>query len=206
MPLFRELKDNNSSIFIWEVTESETDLSKGLANLVTLRILKNNRIEKRRIEKYVQAHLLIKAKTDPLSVSYSLSGKPIIKSAKKHISFSHSGKFATLLISNSTCGIDIEKENPKIEKISPKFLNEAEVKFLHFPGALTWIWCIKEAVFKYFGELVFFKDDIKIDRFDPDLLTAHVSYQGIHGDGEFEIKLDRIENYYLAYTKEFQHT
>ena len=203
MPLFRELKDHNSSIYIWKVTESETDLSKGLADLINFRILKNNKLEKRRIEKYVQAHLLINAKIDPLSVSYFHSGKPILESAKKHISFSHSEKFATLMISNTSCGIDIEKENPKIEKISPKFLNEAEIKFLHFPGALTWIWCIKEAVFKYFGEQVFFKDDIIIDRFDPNLLTAHISYQGIHGIGKFEIKLDRFENYYLAYTKEF---
>jgi 4'-phosphopantetheinyl transferase len=205
MPLFKELKDHNSSIFIWEVTESESDLSADLDDLISLRINKNNKLEKRRIEKYVQACLLLKAKIDPLSVYYSHTGKPIIESNNQHISFSHSGKYAALIVSNKSCGIDIEEENPKIEKISPKFLNEIETRFLTIPGALTWIWCIKEAVFKSFGERVTFKDDIIIDRFDLDLLIAHVSYKGVHGSGKFEIKLDRIENYYLAYTKEFQH-
>jgi len=205
MPLFKELKDNNSSIFIWEVSESETDLSEGLNDLITLRIMQNNKLKKRRIEKYVQAYLLRQANIDPLSVSYSPSGKPFIESNHLHISFSHSGKFAALIVSNTVCGIDIEKENQKIEKISPKFLNEVERNFLHIPGALTWIWCIKEAVFKYFGEQVSFKDDIIIDRFDQKLLTAQVSYKGFHGNGKFEIKLDRFENYYLAYTKEFRH-
>lgn len=206
MPLFREFKNKNSLIYIWEVIESESNLSMRFDDLIRLRILKNNKLEKRRIEKYVQACLLIEAKIDPLSISYSFSGKPYIDSGKKHISFSHSGRYAALIISHTTCGIDIEKESSKIEKISPKFLNEAEFKFLHLPGALAWIWCIKEAVFKYFGERVFFKDDIIIDEFDLDSLTAHASYQGIHGQGKFEIKLDRFENYYLAYTKEFQRT
>ena len=206
MPLFREIRDNDSSIFIWEVTESEADLSMNLDDLICLGIIKNNKLKKRRIEKYVQAYLLLKAKIDPLSVSYSNSGKPFIESNNMHISFSHSGKYAALMVNKSICGIDIEKENPKIEKISPKFLHEDEIKFLPIPGALTWIWCIKEAVFKSFGERVFFKNDIIIDRFDLDLLTAHVSYRGVHGNGKFQIKLDRFENYYLAYTKDFQHT
>lgn len=206
MPLFKELKDNDSSILIWEVTESESDLSKGLADLINLRIIKNNKLRKRRIEKFVQAHLLLKAKIDPLSVSYSESGKPFIELDNTHISFSHSGKYAALIVNNTICGIDIEKENPKIEKISPKFLNKVETRFLTIPGALTWIWCIKEAVFKSFGERVVFKNDIIIDRFDLGLLTAIVTYHGVHGSGKFEIKLDRFENYYLAYTKDFQHT
>lgn len=203
MPLFREFSNNIYSIFIWEITESDKELSSGLAELTRLKILKNNKLRKRRIEKYVQAYLLLQAKIDPLLVSYSSTGKPIIESANKNVSFSHSGKFAALMVSNTACGIDIEKENPKIEKISPKFLNEAEIKLLSVPGSLTWIWCIKEAVFKYFGERVLFKYDIIIDRIDPELLTAWVIYKGIHGHGKFEIKLDRFENYYLAYTKEF---
>ena len=203
MPLFREFRNHIYSIFIWEITESDNDLSCSLAETTRLNILKNNKLRKRRIEKYVQANLLLQAKIDPLLVSYSSSGKPIVESVNKNVSFSHSGKFAALMVSNTTCGIDIEKENPKIEKISPKFLNEDEIKLLSIPGSLTWIWCIKEAVFKYFGERVFFKYDIKIERIDPDLLTAWVIYQGIHGHGNFEIKLDRFENYYLAYTKAF---
>ena len=205
MPLFRELRVDDSSIYIWEVTESEADLSMGLAELINLRILKNNKLKKRRIEKYVQAYLLLNAKIDPISVSYSNSGKPFIESDNMYISFSHSGKYAVLMVSNTSCGIDIEKENPKIEKISPKFLNDAEKKLLAVPGSLTWIWCIKEAIFKSFGERVFFKDDIIIERIDIDLQTAWVKYIGVHGYGNFEIKLDRIENYYLAYTKAF-HT
>jgi 4'-phosphopantetheinyl transferase len=203
MPLFRKLRDHVSSIFIWEVIESEEDLALSLAGLKSLRDIQTYRLQKRRIEKYVQTCLLLEAKIDPFSVTYSHNGKPNVESDNLHISFSHSGKYAALIVSNTPCGIDIEKENQKIKRISPKFLNEVEIRFLSIKGSLTWIWCIKEAVFKYFGEQVTFKDDIIINSFDLDLLTAHVSYKGVHGKGKFEIKLDRFENYYLAYTKDF---
>lgn len=203
MPLFRELQDHASSIYIWEVIESEEDLAISLGDLISLKNIQSYRLQKRRIEKYVQTCLLFEAKIDPLLVTYSHNGKPNLESDNFHISFSHSGKYAALIVSNTPCGIDIEKENRRIERISPKFLNEVEIKFLSIKGSLTWIWCIKEAVFKYFGEQVTFKDDIIIDGFDLDLLTAHVSYKGVHGNGKFKIKLDRFENYYLAYTKEY---
>ena len=203
MPIYKQIIKPNYSIYIWKVTESLDELSHKLPVLICSHLLKTNKLSKRRVEKSVQIHLLQHAEIDPLLLSYAPSGKPFISNSSKHISFSHSGEYATLMVSKSICGIDIEYENPKIEKISPKFLNENEKHFLSRPGALNWIWSIKETVFKYFGERVLFKDDILIEQLDPELLSAQVRYKGFHGNAKFEINLDRFGNYYLAYIKAF---
>ena len=204
MPLYKELITNDYSIYTWRISELGHELSKGLPKLVNTQILLNNKLQKRRVEKSVQMHLLIYAGIDPLLLSYASSGKPFIRNSEEHVSFSHSGKYAALMVSKTPCGIDLEQDNPIIKRISSKFLNKNETYFLSQPGALNWIWGIKEAVFKYFGSQVIFKHDIIVDRLDPDLLTARVSYQGCHGAGKFEMNLVRFENYYLAYTKAYQ--
>jgi phosphopantetheinyl transferase len=139
-------------------------------------------------------------------ISYDFSGKPFIRNSEKYISFSHSGEYVVLIVSLSHCGIDIEKDNPKIELISPKFLNESEKCFLYQPGAINWIWSIKEAIFKYFGSRVFFKNDITIDHLNTNELTSRAIYTGILGTGIFELELIKLGNYYLAYTKAYQPT
>jgi hypothetical protein len=206
MPLSKTIKASNYSIYIWKITESLHDLASGLPGNIKEQIIKVNKLQKRIIEKTAQANLLIEAEYDPLLLSYNPSGKPFIRKSSNYISFSHSGEYAVLMVSHSNCGIDIEKDNPKIKRISPKFLNESESCFLSQPGAINWIWCIKEAVFKYFGERVIFKDDILIDRLNIDQQTARVIYQGFYGTGIFEINLMSIGNYYLAFTKAYQST
>lgn len=203
MPIFKEIIESNYSIYIWKVSETGDELANKLPKNVNEFVLRNNKLQKRKIEKWVQSHLLIHAKIEPLLLSYAASGKPFIRNSLQNISFSHSGKYAVLMIGNAPCGIDIERENPKIERISPKFLNQYDKQFLTQSGALNWIWSIKEAVFKYFGANVIFKDDIIIDRLNPDTMNAQVSYNGFYGIGKFEINLDRFGNYYLAYTKAY---
>jgi phosphopantetheinyl transferase len=203
MPLYRTIKESNYSVYIWHVTEPLENFVSELPEIVIEQILKNNKLQKRMIEKSVQAKLLILAKIDPLLISYTSSGKPFILKMNKNISISHSGEYAALIVSRSICGIDIEKTNPKIERISQKFLNESEKHFLTQPDAINWIWSIKEAVFKYFGSHVFFKEDILIDRLNMEQLTAIVIYKGFHGVGKFEMNLKRFGNYYLAYTKAY---
>ena len=68
---------------------------------------------------------------------------------------------------------------------------------------IYWAWSIKEAVFKYFGENVLFKDHIHILEILEKEKKALVLYHGFHGKGVFELKIDRIKNYYLAFIKSF---
>jgi hypothetical protein len=206
MPVFKNIKDHNYSVYLWRVTESLNDLRSDLPEAVNDNIFKNINLHKRKIEKMTQAKLLICAEIDPLLISYDSTGKPYIQNSDKFISFSHSGDYAALMVSHLPCGIDIEKESKKIELISPKFLNENDKCFLSQPGNINWIWSIKEAIFKYFGSRVIFKDDILIDRLNTEQLTARATYRGFYGKGIFELNLDRFEKYYLAYTKAYQPT
>jgi len=205
MPLYKEITHSNNRVLIWKISETEKELSMDFSNDFIISINKNFKLSKRRIEKLTLANLLRLAEINHSQLQYTPSGKPYILSSQKNMSFSHSGEFASLLISTSQCGIDIQKDNSKIQNISSKFLNDEEKLFLNKPDALNWIWSIKEAVFKYFGQNVIFKEDMIVCKLDLNTFTAQVNYKGVHGLGIFDLKLEKIENYYLAFTIGYNH-
>jgi 4'-phosphopantetheinyl transferase EntD len=86
--------------------------------------------------------------------------KPFLADEKYHFSISHCGNYAAAIAStHNRVGIDIELVTPAIEKVSAKFLNEAEKRVVaewqHLPHLyhqlLTIIWSAKEAIFKWHG-------------------------------------------------------
>ncbi len=101
--------------------------------------------------------------------------KPYLPYEQYHFSISHCGSYAAAIVSKSErVGIDIEIPSEKIEKISHKFLNEAERKMFPVSGfqltvdgseinncqpqttnhklqLLTVLWGGKETVFKWWG-------------------------------------------------------
>ena len=199
MPLLKLNNNKETTLYVWNATESFMELIDLVPKALALHISDNNKLVKRKIEKLIQTRLLINAQIDPLIVEYNINGKPRIKNSKKFISFSHSNDLVALLVSNKECGIDLEKENQKIKRIAPIFLRKSELLLIG-NESIAWIWCIKEAIFKYFGERVFFKRDIRVDKIDFLKKTANATYCGIFGSGKFELKLERFGNYYLAYT------
>lgn len=107
--------------------------------------------------------------------------KPFLRNGAYHFSISHCGNYAAAIISSKTkVGIDLELVSPRIEKISPKFLNEQEIRYLeswkHLPQVylqlLTILWCSKEAVFKWNGQRgIDFSEDIILQKI-PRLMTT----------------------------------
>lgn len=89
------------------------------------------------------------------------TSKPYLDDEKYHFSISHCGNYAAAIVSDTQrVGVDIELVTPRIQKISPKFLNEEESFFLKEWESLsqmhlqltTIIWCAKEAIFKWYGD------------------------------------------------------
>lgn len=96
--------------------------------------------------------------------------KPFLINGNFNFSISHCGNYAAAIVSKDmNVGIDLEMVTPRIENISPKFLNSAEIEFLKgwkqlpqvYLQLLTIIWCSKEAVFKWNGQRgIDFSEDI----------------------------------------------
>lgn len=204
MPLLSIDTFSDHHLIIWEVNESIIDLKQLIPAKEFKEIELNTRLEKRKLEKFSQ-YLLLKSMAIPYSeVYYEENGKPMLISGK-HVSFSHSGNLSAMMISDSNCGIDIEENSDKILRITSKFISAREKELMKEKDNIYWSWSIKEVVFKYFGERVLFKDHITILEINKDLKKAIVEYNGFHGRGNFEIKIDRIKNYYLAYSNSFTY-
>lgn len=129
-------------------------------------------------------------------VEYLHNGKPTIANGP-HISVSHTGNSIALSVYARNHGMDIEKSGMKAFKVRTRFCSAHELNWaepLNEPDIFTVMWCVKEAVFKYFGERVDFRAEIMIHPFQPysDLMVAN--YNGAHGDMVFNCSYKRSGN------------
>jgi 4'-phosphopantetheinyl transferase len=89
-------------------------------------------------------------------ILYNTHGKPFLQDQRLHISLSHSGEFAAVIVSDQApVGIDIEKEGPRILRVAGRFMTPGELENAngeHFREKLYIHWCAKEAVYKMLGD------------------------------------------------------
>lgn len=141
--LSESLEELNEMVSALQINEMEASVPK---------------LEKRKKERLGRM-LLIEQMGFSEKISFSSTGKPIAESS--HISFSHSGDLVAFVLAARPVGIDVQSPNPKLIKIKDKFChpgdfnNSRQVDDLDY---LTWLWTLKEAVFKIYGENVNFKD------------------------------------------------
>lgn len=203
MPLLLNKNHGDFSLFIWEIKESESEF-KDLVSLEDYDAIINNvKLRKRKLEKLSQLCLQDEAKIENKDLIYLSNGKPILNE-QKHVSFSHSGELSALLLGGNNCGLDLELPSEKILRIQSKFINSKEKKVIISNEDIYWAWSIKEAIFKYFGERVLFKEHMEIQEINLVTHQALVNYQGFHGKGQFELELLRFKNAYLAFTKQYR--
>ena len=152
MPIiFSHQIDSSTSLCVWDITETEESLFSNLilkdydiANITHLKL------SKRRLEKLAcrqcLAYLLGNKHID---IKYGSHGEPVIQNY--YISFSHSDKFAAVVISKKyPVGIDIEKIGVRIIPLAYKFMNEQEVVSSESDNSeyLHYFWGAKEAIYK----------------------------------------------------------
>ena len=203
MPLLFIEKLPEYRLAAWEIAEGRDELESLIAPNEVEKINEGTHLEKRKLEKISQILLLKSLGISPSELFYLPNGKPMLNS-DLNISFSHSGDLSIAILAKGKCGIDIEFPSDKIIRISSKFINEQELPLMQDKTNIYWAWSIKEAVFKYFGEGVLFKEHIHIVEINEADKKAIVFYEGFHGQGHFELQIDRIKNYYLAFIKTFK--
>lgn len=197
-----------AALGIWEITEtleeiySMIQLSEDEYNIFSC--LKSTSRKRQWLSYRLILPHLVKPK-DLSSINYDKFGKPFLKNGIKHISVSHSGKFATLIASTKhLVGVDIEQIHPKITSLAHKFINDYELGNIsgkHELESLYLIWTGKEAIYKLYGKRdILIKDHINICPFDfngQGTIIGEINTNKTKK--QFYINYQTIENYLLTY-------
>ena len=183
MPLSYSSDDSLCTHLIWHCSE-DINFFRSKLNLTKyeLNILEKRKNSKKVLEFLCSRLLLRLCKLDPNDLYYNEFGAPILKSGK-FISISHCKNYITLLLSNQSCGVDIETKRKQILNIKHKFLNQKDINIISIENIsdLTLIWTLKEAIYKlcqYPG--IDFKNQIFVSTLDikNNLANAYVDIDG----------------------------
>ena len=154
MPEFyREIINEEIYLAVWDIIETEIELEKELS-LSKQAIIK---ISQRKSSVHRKGYLatrqlLKKLNVDPSVHQYDESGAPYLTDGR-YISISHTKDKAVVAIASTPVGIDLERYQNKIKKISHRFLHKNEInekKKRNDILYLTQIWTAKEALYKIF--------------------------------------------------------
>ncbi len=199
MPLYENRKKDDYSLALWEAIEELTfflDTTR-LSNS-EFSFFKRITNEKRKREWIIVRYLLQNLMGISQEICYSENGKPSITS--QNISISHSGRMVALILSNYKCAIDIEQVSQRISKISHKAFSANELSFAHSDEELTVLWCVKESVFKLYGNGdVDFRNDIAIDSikdFNSGVISCRFLKKNVLLDN---LNLETIGNYKMVW-------
>ncbi|WP_152286267.1 4'-phosphopantetheinyl transferase family protein [Flavicella marina] len=169
MPLAKTIiVDKNTKVLVWKITETLQELQNVFLCEHSLKRVNSMRSEMHQKGFLSVRHLLQIAGYSDEDLYYSESGKPNLRDGQ-HISISHSFTFSTIIISNKTVGIDIEKNRDKIKRIAHKFVGQENsfLKDTNLVEQLTVLWGAKESLYKIHpkGGLLFI-EHLPIDAFE----------------------------------------
>ncbi|MEP6795352.1 MAG: 4'-phosphopantetheinyl transferase superfamily protein [Saprospiraceae bacterium] len=118
---------------------------------------------------------------------YDDFGKPYLKGINNHISVSHSEEWCSAMMSDKSCGVDIQVYSDTVQRISNRFLSEQELteiskvkNKLHF---LHLYWGAKECMYKAYGKRKLeFRSHIYVRSIHTEHCTAvgEIRYEDIH--------------------------
>ena len=208
MPLHKTTAfDSETTIYVWEITETFEDLFDQVLLTDTNLIRLNNMKSEMHQRGFLSVRMLLQsAGYSDNDLYYDEFGKPHLSNGK-HISVTHSFGFSSIIISNKNTGIDIELQREKILLIADKFI-DTEFDFLEkdaddYIRKLTVIWGIKESIFKIQNEVgISFKDHISVFPFEigEGKTSAILTFANLNK--EFTIYFEEIENFTLVYAFE----
>jgi 4'-phosphopantetheinyl transferase len=158
---------------------------------------------KAQAERLASRYLLHLLKGDYYTFQKDAFGKPFLHNSLNikdfEISLSHSHGRVAVMYAPCLCGIDIQKEDPRLTKLQSKFLSETEraaLNPLHELSDLQVYWGAKEALYKAYGERgVDFKTQLFVS---PWQISANRKLQETQG---YVQKSDFKQNYNIYYKK-----
>ena len=155
---YRQQVDNDTEFAIWKIEEKAADLYSQLQlNEEEKAYYEKLKAGKRNLH-WLGTRVLLRKMlhTDEyIDCKVDSHGKPYLVNLPYHISLSHSYDYAAVMISKSAVGIDIEQVNSKVERIAHKFMRKEELEFVNHQHKIKQLyvcWCVKEAVYKCYGQ------------------------------------------------------
>lgn len=193
----------HSTLVVWQAVESTAELERLVpADEIEQAAPELTRLEKRKRE-WLCTRILLNTIARDAKLSFLPNGKPVL-SGNWHISISHSNDLASMIVSTNPVGLDVQGVDEKLLRIEKRFTNASETRFLPDDHRridfLTVIWSAKEAVFKYYGELVNFSADISVLPFEPTQEIIHADYVGHHGSRRFDLYHFRLSDHHFVIT------
>lgn len=168
--LLKKSINEHSLYAIWQITESREELESAIQLREKEEELYRSFVAESRKKQWLAYRLLIRNILWPndFPVEYDEHGKPYLAGSDMHISVTHSGPLAAVILSQrSRVGIDIEAIKPRVGKVKDKFLSTkelAEVDKERELEVLTTAWCAKEALYKLYGiRNLDFRENISIE-------------------------------------------
>jgi 4'-phosphopantetheinyl transferase len=211
MPQIKEERINSACLWgLWQISESSQELEEKIClNSHETELLSGFRNETRR-QHWLSYRILIRTLLgdNDVNVLYFDSGKPYITKPSGHISVTHSGAYSAVIYSNeSPVGIDIEKIQQRIERVSHKFLSDEELQTISEKKRiqhLVTLWAAKESLYKLWGRIdVDFRENLYIEPFQPELQGE---FKGFIWDtknkNEYTLHYSLVEDYVLVWVKE----
>jgi 4'-phosphopantetheinyl transferase len=157
LPLTFQVSNDGSVFGLWRIAEDDSFFSEQLV----LSKEENDEVGSLSTRKKTEwlasrflLHTLI-GDEDRYHLIKDIHGKPKLNETKLEISLSHSHDYVAAITSNCPCGIDIQYFVEKIDRISKKFVNQAEWAFIKIDQLLQYlhlIWSAKEAIYKAYGK------------------------------------------------------
>ena len=187
MPIVRQWTIfEDCSILIWEIAEPIGELQKGLvANADEWEEYHTISHPQKQLE-WLSGRRAMQTLVENEGLKYEGMikdeyGKPFLKNRLAEISLTHTAHYIVVAQHPfRAIGVDLERVAPKLSRVAPKFLSEAESQ--HAQNDLTRLctyWCAKEAIYKLHGtRQLSFKDEIPIQAFadDASFLTGAIQY------------------------------
>jgi 4'-phosphopantetheinyl transferase len=208
--LLRKKIDDHSMYALWNITESVGELLGMIKLNKAEQELFGSFVAESRQKQWLAYRILIRTLLLPAhySVEYDETGKPYLAGPGIHISVTHSGHLAAVILSSAgRTGIDIEAVKPKIERVKERYLSPEELSGIGGPEAhdiLTLAWCAKEALYKMYGfQGLDFRENMWLDL--PETMDSGTFTGEIRHDGrshQYNLKYDRYHNHLLVYVLE----
>jgi 4'-phosphopantetheinyl transferase len=204
---FKKKLENDATIAVWEVTETEQELidlsSTPSDEMEEISYIKSESLRKQRLA--VRA-LLNELFDEKVYLSHHDNGKPYLENMAMNISITHTDRFvAVILHDEEEVGIDIECQDRDFSAVEKKALSEEEIEDLDEDRKneqLAIYWCAKEAIFKRVSAFnIDFSEQIEVEHFRPKE-DGSLDATFIHDDGyeeEFELEYMTFERYVLVW-------
>ena len=204
---FKKKLENDATIAVWEVTETEQELidlsSTPSDEMEEISYIKSESLRKQRLA--VRA-LLNELFDEKVYLSHHDNGKPYLENMAMNISITHTDRFvAVILHDEEEVGIDIECQDRDFSAVEKRALSEEEIEDLDEDRKneqLAIYWCAKEAIFKRVSAFnIDFSEQIEVEHFRPKE-DGSLDATFIHDDGyeeEFELEYMTFERYVLVW-------